>query len=237
MRGSSEIAAQVIEQYVNEQTFLLSAGDDSVGVRTEIVGDHHIYNCLAAATTALAYGVDLTRIARGLESVDRLPGRMERVMCGQGFVVLVDSAASPDALRNSLRAARHGTTGRVICVFGTCDETDLSDLPAIGRVIGAMSDKAAITTGAPHAASAHRSCLEVRSGFADIRKAQVILDRREAIRWALAEAQDGDVVLIAGMGETPHTPLDPAGALANDRELAQDALRNVPTPTTLRIAA
>ncbi len=69
-----EITAHIVEQYINEQTFVLSAGDESVGVRTEIVGDHHVYNCLAAATTALAYGVELTTIARGLEAVDRLAG-------------------------------------------------------------------------------------------------------------------------------------------------------------------
>jgi UDP-N-acetylmuramoyl-L-alanyl-D-glutamate--2,6-diaminopimelate ligase len=118
MKGASEISAQVIEQYINEQTFLLTAGDDSVGVRTEMVGDHHIANCLAAATTALAYGVEMTTIARGLEAVDRLPGRMERVMCGQSFAVVVDSANSPESLRNCLRAVRKAVTGRLICVYG-----------------------------------------------------------------------------------------------------------------------
>ena len=106
MKKPARSRRQIIEQYINEQTFVLSAGDDSVGVRTEIVGDHHVYNCLAAATMALAYGIELTTIARGLEAVDRLPGRMERVMCGQDFAVLVDAADSPDALRDCLRAAR-----------------------------------------------------------------------------------------------------------------------------------
>jgi UDP-N-acetylmuramyl tripeptide synthase len=79
--------------------------------------------------------------------------------------------------------------------------------------------------------------MEVRSGFADITKAQVILDRQEAIQWALGEAQDGDVVLIAGMGEAPHTPIGPAGELANDSTLVREALRSVPFPATLRLAA
>jgi UDP-N-acetylmuramoyl-L-alanyl-D-glutamate--2,6-diaminopimelate ligase len=237
MKGSSEISATVIEQYINEQTFLLAAGDDSVGVRTEIVGDHHIYNCLAAATTALTYGIEPTIIARGLESVDRLPGRMERVMCGQGYAVLVDSADSPEALRNCLRAARQVTSGRVICVFGTADDCDASQLPAIGRVIGAMSDAAAITNGGPADLGSHRTCLTVRSGFADTSKAQVILDRREAIQWALAEARDGDTVVIAGMGAVPHSPIGAEAALANDSEIVRDTLHSVPAPVALRIAA
>lgn len=237
LKGSSEISAQVIEQHINEQLFIMSAGDDSVGVRTEIVGDHHIYNCLTAATVALAFGAELTTIARGLESVDRLPGRMERVMCGQGFAVLVDSADSPESLRNCLRAARHVTSGRVICVFGASDNGNDGDRPAIGRVIGAMSDAAAITNGHVAAMGSHRSCLEVRSGFADLSKVQVILDRQEAIHWALCEAQEGDTVVIAGMGEEPHTPLGSAGVLVNDSELVRAALHNIPTLMTHRLVA
>ncbi|MCC7475663.1 MAG: UDP-N-acetylmuramyl-tripeptide synthetase [Pirellulales bacterium] len=237
LQGSGEVSAQVVEQFVNEQSFLLSAGDDSVGVRTEIVGDHHIQNCLAAATTALVYGVDLITTARGLESVSHLPGRMEHVRCGQGFAVLVDSADSPEALRYCLRAARGCSHGRVICVFGANETCDVGQLPAIGRVLGAMSDVAAITHGTPAEPGSHRLCLEVRSGFADLGKAHVILDRCEAIRWALREAAEGDVVIIAGMGEEPHTPLGAEGALANDGELIRAALQPSHLLTSRRLVA
>jgi UDP-N-acetylmuramoyl-L-alanyl-D-glutamate--2,6-diaminopimelate ligase len=226
-----------VEQFINEQTFILSAGDESVGVRTEIVGDHHVYNCLAATTTALAYGVELTAIARGLEMVDRLPGRMERVMGGQDFAVLVDAADSPEALRNCLRAARKNTTGRLICVFGTGEDCDSTELPAIGRVMGAMTDLSVVTNAGPAAEGRHRTCMELRSGFADVRKARIIIDRGQAIGWAMQEAQAGDTVVIAGMGERPHSPLDPEEALANDGELVRNALRGAVPKVPLRLAA
>ncbi len=237
LRKASEITAHVIEQQINEQTIVLSAGDDSVGVRTEIVGDHHVYNCLAAATTALAYGVELTAIARGLEAVDRLPGRMERVMCGQNFAVLVDAANSPEALRHCLRAARHATTGRLICVFGAGNDCDETELPAIGRVIGSMADLAVVTNACPAEEGRHRTCMELRSGFADVRKARVILDRQQAIGWALEQAQAGDTVVIAGMGEQPHTPLDPGNALANDSEIVREVLHGAIATVPQRLAA
>jgi UDP-N-acetylmuramoyl-L-alanyl-D-glutamate--2,6-diaminopimelate ligase len=237
MRGASEISATVVEQHINEQTFLLSAGDDSVGVRTELVGDHHVYNCLAAATTALAYGVELTTIAHGLETVVRLPGRMERVMGGQSFAVVVDAADSPEALRNCLRVARQVTSGRLICVFGAGSYCDASESIAIGRVIGSMADVAAVTNGCPAELGSHRTCLEVRSGFADLGKVQLILDRQEAIQWAMTEAQSGDTVVIAGMGEQPHTPLGPEGVLANDSEIVRSALRDAATTAPVRLAA
>ena len=160
----------IIEQYINEQTFVLSAGDDSVGVRTAIVGDHHVYNCLAAATMALAYGIELTTIARGLEAVDRLPGRMERVMCGQDFAVLVDAADSPDALRAACEPRGKSTSGRRDLRVRSHDECDPTELPAIGRVIGAMADVAVVTHGypadgvAPHVhGTAKRLCRSAQS--------------------------------------------------------------------------
>jgi UDP-N-acetylmuramoyl-L-alanyl-D-glutamate--2,6-diaminopimelate ligase len=122
-------------------------------------------------------------------------------------------------------------------VFGTNAECEHAELSAIGRVIGAMSDAAAITTSCFFDAGHHRACLEVRSGFADVQKAKVILDRREAVQWAMNEAQEGDTVVLAGMGDEPHTPLGTEGALANDRELVCDALRHEPAMTQLRLAA
>jgi len=79
--------------------------------------------------------------------------------------------------------------------------------------------------------------MELRSGFADVRKAQIILDRSQAISWALAEARPGDTVVIAGMGERPHTPLDPGAALANDSEIARGALHGATAPVPLRLVA
>lgn len=223
MRLPAEITTHIVEQHINEQTFVLSAGDDSVGVRTAMIGDHHVYNCLAAAAMALAYGIELPAIARGLEAVDRLPGRMERVICGQEFAVLVDAADSPDALRVCLRAARKGTSGRVICIFGAHDDCDRTELPAIGRVMGAMSDVAVVTKGGGQDGS-HRACLEVRSGFADPGKPRVIIDRAEAIAWALADATAGDTVVIAGMGDRPHEPAAAADTPINDCELVRQQL-------------
>ena len=74
-------------------------------------------------------------------------------------------------------------------------------------------------------------------GFADVRKARIIIDRSQAIGWAMQEAQAGDTVVIAGMGERPHSPLDPEDALANDGELVRNALRGAVPKVPLRLAA
>jgi UDP-N-acetylmuramoyl-L-alanyl-D-glutamate--2,6-diaminopimelate ligase len=198
MKQPAEISAEIIEQRINEQTFVLTAGDESVGVRTEIIGDHHVYNCLAAAATCLAYGVDLTTIARGLEAVLRLPGRMERVKCGQDFAVFVDAARSPDALRACLRAARQATTGRVICVCNPPGIHEATERAALGRVAGAMADVAIVTSESQREQTPRDVLSDVRRGFAKPAAARLIADRAKAIEFALREARPGDTVVIAG---------------------------------------
>ncbi|HEY3391965.1 MAG TPA: UDP-N-acetylmuramyl-tripeptide synthetase [Lacipirellulaceae bacterium] len=237
LREQAEIVGEVVEQHINEQIFVITAGDESVAVRTPIIGDHHVLNCLAAAATALAYGLPLSAVARGLEAVEHLPGRMDRILCGQDFAVLVDAANSPEALRASLRAARRATSGRLICVFGTPENFDEAELRATGRVLGAMSDVAVISTSG-RMDGTHRACIVIHSGLADRRKARVILDRHEAIAWALGEATAGDTVLIAGLGDRPHTPGDAAESTVADRAVVQNILNgNLNIGSRQRLAA
>jgi len=122
----------------------------------------------------------------------------------------------------------------VFCAGEHCDATEL---PAIGRVIGTMSDMAVVTNAGPAAEGRHRTCMELRSGFVDTSKARIIIDRSQAITWAMQEAKAGDTVVIAGMGERPHSPLDPADALACDTELVRHTLRGSLPRVPLRLAA
>ena len=115
IRQPAEITASPLEQFPSEQTFLLTAGSDTVPVRTRMIGRHHIYNCLTATAVGLTYGLDLATVVRGLEAVDYVPGRLQRIECGQPFSVFVDFAHTPDALASSLQALRKVTSGRLIC--------------------------------------------------------------------------------------------------------------------------
>ena len=81
MRNPAEVTAEIVEQHENEQIIVMTADADSVGVRTNIVGDHHVYNCLTAAALGMTYGIDLTTIALGLEAVQHIPVGPERIGC------------------------------------------------------------------------------------------------------------------------------------------------------------
>ena len=118
LRAHAEITATPIEQFPSEQTFLITAGSETMPVRTRMIGTHHIYNCLTAAAVGLTYGLELAQVVRGLEAVESVPGRLQRIECGQPFSVFVDYAHTPDALAACLQALRKVTAGRLTCVFG-----------------------------------------------------------------------------------------------------------------------
>jgi UDP-N-acetylmuramoyl-L-alanyl-D-glutamate--2,6-diaminopimelate ligase len=185
----AQITADIVARNACETVFVLVAGCESAAVRTSIVGDAHVSNCLAAAAAALAHGVDLQTIAAGIEALDRLPARMERVDCGQDFAVFVDAAQSPPALRATLRSARQISRGRVICVLG-----DVPAAPAEASAVRSIVEKMADLAIAIDAV-----CVEADWPTpADAGNFQIADDRVEAIAWAIAAAEPGDVVVIAG---------------------------------------
>jgi len=201
MRMPAELTASVVERYACEQTILLSAGNETAAVQTRMFGDHHVYNCLAAAAVGLVLGLDLTTVARGLESLDRVPGRLEPIACGQPFGVYVDYARTPDTLAVSLRTLRQVTSGRVICVFGADADGDPSQRPLLGRVVERSADLGIITGDNPRWDPPLEIAHDIIDGYRRPAKAHVLPDRSEAIRWALGEAKPDDAVLIAGKGD------------------------------------
>lgn len=227
MGGAGEISAKVIECQSNEQTFILSAGNDSVAVRTSLVGEHHVANCLAAATMSLALGIDLQSIARGLESVTRLPGRMERVDCGQGYPLFVDAADTPESLRASLRTARQLAEGRVICVWGQDSDGRGSEHLAISQVLSRLADLAIVTRALP------ADALETNRVSASV---EVVASRSEAIACAIGIAEPGDVVVIAGSRTGQGGSFAVTEDALDDKQLASELLRALPEPV-LRLVA
>jgi len=182
---AAEITAVPVEQCPSEQTFLLSAGSETVPVRTRMIGRHHIYNCLTAAAVGLAYGIELTDVARGLEFVGHVPGRLERIECGQPFSVFVDYAHTPDALRTVLKTLREVTAGRLICVFGAGGGRDRQKRPGMGRAVERRADLAILTNDNPRREDPQAIFRDILGGFA-IRPPHALFptaSRRFTRRW------------------------------------------------------
>lgn len=218
----AEITATIIEQCSSEQLFLLQTECETVPVRTRLIGTHNIYNCLMAAAVGVSYGVDLHTIARGLEAVERVPGRLERIECGQPFSVFVDYAHTADGLTSVLQALRPTTSGRLICVFGAGGDRDRFKRPMMGRAVSRLADLSVVTSDNPRHENPEEIIDDVLGGY-DRRKnpPQVLADREDAIRWALSAARPGDCVLIAGKGHEDYQIIGDQRRPFDDREVAK----------------
>lgn len=199
LKSEADISGSLLEQLSSEQTFLMHAGDETTPVRTTLIGEHQVANCLSAAAAALALGIDSPTVARGLESVDRLPGRLERVECGQSFGVFVDSAHTPDRLSACLKTIRKFTRGRLLCVYGARPEAARDERSLLGRAVEQHADYGIVTTARiDEGGSPLQIAHDILDGYYRPAKAHVLPGRAAAIGWAIKKAKPGDAVLIAG---------------------------------------
>jgi UDP-N-acetylmuramoyl-L-alanyl-D-glutamate--2,6-diaminopimelate ligase len=213
-----------------ELTLAARRDDVSITIALPLVGSFNVANALAAAATARAAGIGLDAIAGGLGAPVVVPGRFERVDGGQPFAVVVDYAHTPDAIRRVLDAARPlaAPDGRVLCVFGCGGDRDAEKRPLMGAAVAAGADVAVLTSDNPRSedpqAIADAVLTGLLPGLVDASDARVELDRRAAIAAALADAQPGDVVVIAGKGhETGQTTAGRTIAF-DDRVVAREEL-------------
>ncbi|MBA3421121.1 MAG: UDP-N-acetylmuramoyl-L-alanyl-D-glutamate--2,6-diaminopimelate ligase [Thermoleophilaceae bacterium] len=179
-------------------SFRVETPDGSAVVSTRLPGHFNVLNALAALGAARALGVELELAARALAEAGRVPGRMEPVEEGQEFAVLVDYAHTPEALENVLPAARELCRGRLHVVFGAGGDRDKTKRPLMGRVARALADRVVVTSDNPRSEDPEAIVDEVLLGTGEDVEHDV--DRRRAIARALAGAEAGDVVVIAGKG-------------------------------------
>lgn len=227
LEADAEISATVIERHASEQTFLLSAGDEMIPVRTRMIGDHHVRHCLQAAAAALVLGIDLETIVRGLERVESIPGRMERIECGQPFSVFVDVADSPDRLAVALKTLRRVTKGRLICVASASCATPADERPLLGRVVERNTSLGILTTSRTGGEKPLAMIHDLLDGYDRPARAHVMPDREQAIAYALSQAQPDDCVLIAGGEEQAARRQAKRNLIAADRQIAEQWLYQV----------
>lgn len=166
----------------------------------KLLGKYNVYNALAAVAAAGALGAPLDRALQVLAALGTIPGRLEQVPTRKGFSVFVDYAHTDDALRNVLETLREVTRGRLLVVFGCGGNRDAGKRPAMGAAAAALADHAIVTSDNPRSEDPMRIIEQICAGFGEAKHYDVVPDREAAIKRAVALAQRGDVVLIAGKG-------------------------------------
>jgi UDP-N-acetylmuramoyl-L-alanyl-D-glutamate--2,6-diaminopimelate ligase len=197
-------------------------------MESTLAGRFNVLNILAASGAALSFGIDLATIARGVAACHSVPGRFERIVCGQPFLVAVDYAHTDDALRNVIGVAREITRARVIVLFGCGGDRDRAKRPLMGMAAAELSDFVVLTSDNPRSEDPLDIINDALVGLRRFDTPHIAEpDRAKAIRIALEEAREGDVVLIAGKGHEPYQVLKDRTIHFDDREKAREILRSL----------
>jgi UDP-N-acetylmuramoyl-L-alanyl-D-glutamate--2,6-diaminopimelate ligase len=197
----------------------------SVRFQMNLVGRPNIYNTLAATGAALSLGMSLEKIRAGIESLKGVPGRMELVDAGQAFTVIVDYAHSPDSLQNLLETVGQLPHGKLIVVFGCGGDRDRTKRPVMGEIAARLSDFALATSDNPRSEDPLEILKEIEPGLRRGPAAYAIeSDRRRAIQSAIAMAQPGDAVVIAGKGHEDYQIIGKRVISFDDRKVAADLI-------------
>lgn len=199
-----------------------------VEIKSSLLGRVNLANILAATAVGLGLDIPKPSIEEGIASLKAVPGRFQRIDEGQPFLVLVDYAHTDDALRNVLKTARELARGHLIVVFGCGGERDRTKRPLMGEAAGSLCDFTVLTSDNPRSEDPLLIISDAVVGLQRTGKPYVAeVDREKAIRRALGEAREGDVVVLAGKGHETYQVLKDQTIPFDDREVARGILREM----------
>ena len=141
---------------------------------------------------------------------------------------MVDYAHTPDSLQNVLATARQFTRQRLLCVFGCGGDRDKSKRPQMGAIAAELADFSWVTSDNPRSEAPEAILADILTGIRLPTKVQTEVDRQSAIEKALAAAQSGDVVIIAGKGHETYQIFQDRTVHFDDREVARHWLERNP---------
>src|ERR1700678_720910 len=227
-----DLHAERVEITTRGTRFDLITPEVKIPIFSALIGRVNVYNILAAAGACYARGCPAQAIAVGIDKLACVPGRFERVDCGQPFTVVVDYAHTDDALRNLTALAREllsgaGAKGRVLTVFGCGGDRDRKKRPLMGEAAGRGSDFVVLTSDNPRSEDPVSIINDAVVGLQKTGvRYSIEVDRRKAIALAIGEARSGDIVLIAGKGHEKVQVTREGEMPFDDVEVAREALRD-----------
>jgi UDP-N-acetylmuramoyl-L-alanyl-D-glutamate--2,6-diaminopimelate ligase len=221
--------AQVTPKHVSSSPqrteALIATPSGKLHIVSPLLGRANLENILAAIATGVAMGIASTKIEEGISNLKAVPGRFERIDEGQPFLVVVDYAHTDDALKNVLKTARDLTRDRLIVLFGCGGERDRTKRPRMGEAAGSLADFVVLTSDNPRSEDPLLIMADALVGLQRTGTPYIAeVDRRLAIRKALQEAREGDVVVLAGKGHETYQVLKEGKVDFDDRDVARKVL-------------
>ena len=221
-RAEADLTARNIRLFPSHVEFEAVTLGHISRVHLPIPGGFSIYKALAALSAGLCLELDLADMAAALRSVHGVKGRVEIVPVPRAYTVIIDYAHSPNALENILMTARDFTAGRLICLFGCGGDRDRTKRPIMGGVVQELADLAVVTSDNPRTEDPEAIIADILAGMEpDPARVHVEPDRAEAIGWALAQGQPGDVIVLAGKGHETYQEVQGVQYPMDEREIVK----------------
>ncbi|MBO5480687.1 MAG: UDP-N-acetylmuramoyl-L-alanyl-D-glutamate--2,6-diaminopimelate ligase [Clostridia bacterium] len=180
---------------------LFNVNDKLCRITLSLTGRHNVYNALAAASCAMALGVSVSAVAKGLCGLQGVKGRLQRTGSFRGAEIFVDFAHTPDGLEKSLTALRLHCKGRLICLFGCGGNRDTAKRPIMGEIAAKKADFCVLTSDNPRYEDQMDILSAIEKGYRRYSLNYVIVpDRKSAIAYAVDMLKEKDILLVAGKG-------------------------------------
>lgn len=214
----------------------VNIGGENLYIKTHLIGRHNASNILAAIAASYAMGLPFEKIKKGIESLERVPGRLEPVPNSKGLNILVDYAHTPDALKNVTTALKELKPKRLITVFGCGGDRDKSKRPLMGFETALRSDVLIVTSDNPRNENPQKIIDEILLGVKKVGLSEykgngygyfVEINRMEAIKKAIEIAEPEDLVLIAGKGHEDYQIVGQKKYAFEDQKVALDILAKI----------
>ncbi len=214
-----------------DSTFtVLGPKGERITAKSPLAGPFNVANTLAAIVSLAAAGLDPQAAADGVAAVPGVPGRLERVDEGQPFFAVVDYAHKTDAVESVLRALRKVTEGKLHAVLGCGGDRDTTKREPMGAAVARFADTAVLTSDNPRSEDPLAILATMLQGAASVPahergEVQVFEDRAAAIAAAVARAEPGDTVLVAGKGHEQGQDIAGVVRPFDDRQVLREAIK------------
>lgn len=221
LRGMADFRCRIVETHLDGMLLRIDGQEVWVG----LLGRFNAYNLLAVYGTAVLLGLDRSEVLRVLSTLRPVSGRFEIVRAANGTTAVVDYAHTPDALENVLRTIEEIRTPQqqLLVVCGCGGDRDRTKRPKMGKIAADLADFCVVTSDNPRTEEPKAIIDDILEGMKDSdTPMQVIVDRPEAIHWALAHAQKDDIIVLMGKGHETYQEVNHVKHHMDEREIVAE---------------
>ena len=222
-KDAADLTAKNLKLHADGVEFVAATKGDLARVKLPIPGHFSAENALTALGIMLQLGMPLADAAKSLATATGVKGRVEVVPTDTDYTVLIDYAHSPDGVENVLRAVRGFAKGRVVALFGCGGDRDRTKRPKMGKIAADLADFCIVTSDNPRTEDPKTIIDDILEGMKGTKTPmQVIVDRPEAIHWALAHAKKDDIIVLMGKGHETYQEVNHVKHHMDEREIVRD---------------